>query len=148
MCGPKAMCTVRGVTESAPRQRHIALILARDFAATLTTPMFVVDADGDLVYFNEAAEPILGRPFAETQMSADEWATAFEPVDADGRAVPLEELPLGIAFLTGSPAHRPLRIVSAEGIERNIEVTAFPIFAQGRHLVGGVAVFWERSGGA
>jgi PAS domain-containing protein len=132
------------VTEPAPRQRHIALILARDFAATLTTPMFVVDSEGDLVYFNEAAEPILGRPFAETQLSAEEWSTAFKPVDDDGLAVPLEELPLGIAFMTGKPAHRPFRILSADDVQRDLEVTAFPIYASDRHLVGGVAVFWER----
>jgi PAS domain-containing protein len=131
------------VTERAPKQRHIALILARDFAATVSTPMFVVDADGDVVYFNEAAEQVLGQGFSEAQMSADEWATAFRPVDADGGAVPLEELPLGIAFLTGAPAHRPLRIQGGDGVDRDIEVTAFPLFAHPDRLVGGVAVFWE-----
>jgi PAS domain-containing protein len=135
----------RPVTEPAPpKQRHIALILARDLAATLTTPMFLVDAAGDLVYFNEAAEQVLGRPFAEVQMSADEWATAFTPVDDDGTPVPLEELPLGIAFMTGVPAHRRLRIVAADGKERDIEVTAVPLFAQVGQLVGGAALFWER----
>jgi PAS domain-containing protein len=133
------------VTEPAPPpHRHIALILARDLAATLTTPMFLVDGGGDLVYFNEAAEQLLGRPFAEVQMSADEWATAFTPVDEEGTPVPLEDLPLGIAFMTGVPAHGRLHIVAADGKERDIEVTAVPLFAQVDQLVGGVAVFWER----
>ena len=123
------------MTEPAPpKQRHIALILGRDLAATLTTPMFLVDA----------AEHLLGRPFAEAQMSADEWATAFRPVDEEGSPVPLEELPLGIAFMTGVPAHRRLRIVAADGKERDIEVTAVPLFDQIGQLVGGAAVFWER----
>lgn len=134
------------MTEPAPaKQRHIALIFARDFAASLATPMFVVDRDGDLVYYNEAAEAILGRPFSEAQMSAQEWATAFRPVDGDGRALPLEELPLGVAFLTGVPAHRAFRIMAADGMARDIEVTAFPLFAHPGQLVGGVAIFWERS---
>jgi PAS domain-containing protein len=133
------------MTEPGPKQRHIALILARDFAATLSIPMFVVDADGDLVYFNEPAEQILGQGFSEAQMSAGEWATAFRPVDDEGRPVPLEELPLGIAFLSGAPAHRPLRIQGGDGVDRDIEVTAFPLFAHPDRLVGGVAVFWERS---
>ena len=128
----------------SPKQRHIALILARDLAATLTTPMFLVDRTGDLVYFNEAAEQLLGKPFAEVQMSAGQWATAFTPVDEEGTPVPLEELPLGIAFLTGVPAHRRLHIVAADGRERDIEVTAVPLFAQVGQLVGGAAVFWER----
>lgn len=142
------VCTVGPVTEPAPAQRHITLILARDFAATVTTPMFVVDANGELVYFNEAAEPILGRPFAETQMSAEEWSTAFRPVDAEDRPIPLEELPLGIAFMTGVAAHRAFRILSADDVERELEVTAFPIYAADGHLVGGVAVFWERAADA
>lgn len=132
------------MAEPAPKQRHIALILARDFAATLSIPMFVVDADGDLVFFNEAAEQVLGRPFSEAQMSAEDWATAFRPLDAEGRTVPLEDLPLGIAFMTGAPAHRPLRIEGGDGVERDVEVTAFPLFAHPDRLVGGVAVFWER----
>jgi hypothetical protein len=78
-------------------------------------------------------------------MSAGEWATAFRPVDDEGRPVPLEELPLGIAFLSGAHAHRPLRIQGGDGVDRDIEVTAFPLFAHPDRLVGGVAVFWERS---
>jgi len=136
------------MSDPAPKQRHIALILARDFATSLATPMFVVDADGDLVYYNEAAEALLGRPYAEVQMSADEWATAFRPLDRDGHPVPLEELPLGLAFMTGAPAHRGLRIEGADGVERYIEVTAFPLFAHPGQVVGGVAVFWERPPGA
>jgi hypothetical protein len=37
------------------------MILARDLTSRLATPAFVVDADGTLAYFNEAAEPVLGR---------------------------------------------------------------------------------------
>lgn len=132
------------MTQPATRkQKHISLILARDLAATLATPMFIVDSAGDLVYFNEAAEQLLGRPYAEVQMSADEWATAFEPVDAAGRPIPLDDLPLGIAFQTGVPAHKRLRILGADRASRDIEVTAFPLFARVGELIGGVAVFWE-----
>jgi PAS domain-containing protein len=123
------------------------LILARDFAASLVIPMFVVDSDGDLVYYNEAAEALLGRPYAEAQMSADEWARAFRPVDVDGSPVPPEELPLSVAFMTGAPTHRGLRIEGGDGVERDIEVTAFPLVAQQGQLVGSVAVFWERPPG-
>jgi PAS domain-containing protein len=133
---------------AAPRQHHIALILARDLAATLATPIFVVDERGDLVYYNEAAEGVLGRPYAEVQMSADEWATAFRPVDEDGRPLPLEELPLGIAFLRGRPAHRTLTIEAEDGVRRDIEVTAFPLFDRPGEPVGGVAIFWEREEGS
>lgn len=132
---------------SDPAQKHITLILARDLASTLATPVFVVDPDGELVYFNEAAERILGRSYAETQMSAAEWAKAFTPSDDQGRRIPLGELPLARALIERIPDHRAIRIRGADGVERSIEVTAFPLFAQADRLVGGMAVFWEQGAG-
>jgi NAD(P)H-dependent FMN reductase len=38
------------------RQMHLALILARELASQLATATFISDADGDLVFYNEAAE--------------------------------------------------------------------------------------------
>jgi len=48
------------------QQRELILILARDLTSRLATAAFVVDADGTLAYFNEAAEPVLGASYAET----------------------------------------------------------------------------------
>ena len=49
----------------ATQQRSIVLILARDLASMLATPMLIVDAEGALIFYNEAAGSILGRPFNE-----------------------------------------------------------------------------------
>ncbi len=126
------------------RQRSLVLILARDLASILATPVFIVDAAGDLVYFNEAAEAVLGRAFVEKQdMSADEWATAFQPVDDQGRPIPFEDLPLGVALTKRVSAHGSLRIVGADGVGRRIDVTALPLFARADEFVGGMAVFQE-----
>ena len=35
--------------------KSLPLILARELASNLATPMFLLDADGILVYFNDAA---------------------------------------------------------------------------------------------
>jgi len=81
----------------AHAQRNLILILARDLASRLATPVFVVDHEGTLVYFNEAAEPVLGRTYAETgELRAGEWATEWTPTDDEGRPIPLEDLPLGV----------------------------------------------------
>ena len=136
------------VTEPAPpRQRHIALILARDLAANVASAMLLVDADGDLVFFNEPAERILGRPYAEAQMSRADLAKTFKPVDPHGTPIPLSELPLASAFRDGVPTHGHLRIQAADGEQRDLEVVAVPLFAHVGELVGGVAVFWEQSEG-
>ncbi len=81
----------------AHAQRNLILILARDLASRLATPVFVVDHEGTLVYFNEAAEPVLGRTYAETgELRAGEWATEWTPTDDEGRLDPAR----------GSPARR------------------------------------------
>jgi PAS domain-containing protein len=131
-----------------PKQRHIALILAKDLAANLATAVLLVDPDGDLVFFNEAAEKILGRPYAEAQMSRAELARTFKPVDESGEAIPLAELPLAVAFREGIPSHGHLRIESIDRRTHDLEVVAIPLFAQKDQLVGGLAVFWEPAGEA
>jgi PAS domain-containing protein len=137
------------VTDPAPtKQRHIALILAKDLAANLASAMLLVDPDGDLVFFNEPAERILGRPYAEAQMSRAELARTFKPVDESGAPVPLPELPLATAFREGIPSHGHLRIESMDGRTHDLEVVAIPLFAHRDQLVGGLALFWEPSGEA
>src|SRR4029079_13832184 len=44
------------------RQKNLALILARQFAATLAMPMFVADAEGRLVFFHKPAGRAVARP--------------------------------------------------------------------------------------
>jgi PAS domain S-box-containing protein len=126
-------------------QHHLVLILARDFASRLATPVFLVDVEGTVIYFNEAAEQVLGRRYVEgVGMGADEWSTAFAPRGDDGEPVPLAELPLGIAILERHPAHRMLRIRRDDGTDRVIEVTAFPLFAHEDECLGAIAIFWEQ----
>jgi PAS domain-containing protein len=134
----------RAMSEEHP-QRELIMILARDLTSRLATPTFVVDHEGTLVYFNEAAEPVLGRAYAEAgELRAGEWATEWGPTDEDGRPIALEELPLGIAFREGRAAHRAMRITGGDGVRRDIEVTAFPLRARPDLTVGAIAVFWER----
>jgi PAS domain S-box-containing protein len=128
-------------------QHHLVLILARDFASRLATPVFLVDVRGTVIYFNEAAERVLGRPYKEgTGMPAEEWSTLFAPADDDGNPIELTDLPLGVAILQRHPDHRMLRIRSLDGSERRIEVTAFPLFAHEDECLGAIAIFWEASG--
>ena len=128
-------------------QRSLLMIMARDFASRLATAVFLVDPEGTLVYFNEAAERVLGQEFVEGRsVPAREWSTTFSPEDENGKPVPLASLPLGDALTERVPAHRAIRIVGADGVSRGIEVTAFPLFAHADECVGAVAIFWERAG--
>jgi PAS domain-containing protein len=131
------------------RQKSIVLILARELASKLATPMFVVDAEGNLVFFNEPAESILGQSFAEAgELSADEWGGAlFAPEDTDGSPLPFDRMPISIALTEHKPAHRSFRITGLDEVKRTIAATAFPLFARAQEFVGAVAIFWEEPEG-
>ena len=133
-----------------PPQKHIALILARELASQLATATFIADASGELVFFNEPAEEILGRTFAQAgSMSANEWSSLFEVEDLDGSPLPLERMPAGVALSERRPAHASIRITGLDGRRRLISVTALPLFSTPTELVGVVAIFWqEREGRA
>jgi PAS domain S-box-containing protein len=65
---------------AAVRQKHLVLILAREFASNLATPTLITDERGYVVYFNEAAEEVFGRSFSEVgEMALDEWTSQFSP---------------------------------------------------------------------
>jgi PAS domain-containing protein len=124
--------------------KNVVLILAREFATRLATPMFIADAEGNLVFFNEPAEEVLGRSFGEAgEISADEWGSLFQVEDMEGRPLPLEENPGGVALLERRPAHARLRITGLDGTPRSLFVTAFPLFGRADELLGVVSVFWE-----
>ena len=126
-------------------QKNLVLIIAREFASLIATPMLVADADGNLVFYNEPAEEVLGRSFSESgEMPAGRWAELFTVHDLEGKPMSLERMPAGIALREGRPMHAPLRITSLEGVQRELEVTAFPLFAHPGEQVGIIAIFWER----
>jgi PAS domain-containing protein len=123
---------------------HLALILARELATQLATATFIADAEGELVFYNEAAEKILGRTFAEAgAMPATEWNSLFAIEDLEGVPLPLERNPGWIALTERRPAHAGLRIVGLDGVRRRISATALPLFSKPTDVVGMLAVFWE-----
>jgi PAS domain-containing protein len=125
-------------------QRNLVLILARDFASRLATAVFLVDPDDNLIYFNEAAEVMLGIPFVEGRVvTAERWSDQVIPADDEERPLPTDERPLRVALDQGTPSHRSLKIRAADGSYRRIEVTAFPLFAHADECVGAMSIFWE-----
>ena len=125
-------------------QQQVEVILARHLAENLALPIFIVDPHGNLLFFNEPAEAVLGLRFGDTGiLPASEWSTMFEPVDKDGNLIAPEEIPLMIAMMHGHPAHKGFWIKGLDGKMRQIEITAFPIIGQSGHTSGAVAIFWE-----
>ena len=130
---------------AAVRQKHLVLILAREFASNLATPTAVTDEHGVLVYFNEAAEEVFGLSLSELgEQDYDEWTARFSPRDVDSdEPLPMERRPTGVALRERRPAHERVRITSVDGVAREIAVTAFPLYAHLDELVGTVTIFWR-----
>lgn len=126
------------------KQKHLVLILAREFASNLSTPTLVTDADGNLVFYNEAAEGVIGRRLSEVgDMPLDEWIAGFEPRTLDSQPLAPEDRPGRIALDQRRPSHLRYLVTSADGVEREIEATAFPLFAHTDEFVGVVVIFWR-----
>ena len=124
-------------------QKHLVLILAREFASNLATPMGITDEQGRLVYFNEAAEAIIGAPLAEAgELSFEEWSARASPRTPEGELLPPERRPAAIALNDRRAAHERMKVTGLDGVEREIAVTAFPLFAHVDEFVGVVAIFW------
>lgn len=125
-------------------QHAIELILLRQWASYLTIPVFVIDAAGDLIFYNEPAEGLLGRRFDDHgALPLADIADVFVTTALDGSPLPPDELPIGIALLQRRPAHGRIRFIGYDGVARTIDVTAFPVEGQGSRFLGAVAMFWE-----
>lgn len=128
-------------------QRPLELILARNLMSALSTPAFLVDEGGLLVFYNEAAGMLLGKRFEELgTVGPQEWGSLFGPFDESGAPIPYDDLPIVRAVRAGRPAHAEMTVRSTDGTEHEVEVSAFPILtAHGSQ--GAIAVFWPSLAG-
>ena len=125
-------------------QQPIELILTRQWASYLAVPVWVVGERGDLLYYNEAAEAVLGRRYDEAgEMPVEELATIFKTTAMDGSPIAADAIPIIVALRERRAAHLALRIQGLDNVWRDIEATAFPLEGQGGRHLGAVAFFWE-----
>jgi PAS domain S-box-containing protein len=126
------------------RSKHLVLILARELASNLATPTLIADERGQLVFYNEAAEAVLGLPLAEAgEMSIEDWSASFSPRTRDHEPSAPERRPTRIALDERRASHEQFWITSRDGVDREVGVTAFPLFAHADEFVGIMAIFWR-----
>ena len=128
-----------GVSE--PGQQPLELILARNLVSIISLAAFLVDVEGDIVFYNDAASAIIGSPFEETgTITREQWNARLQPSDEHGAPLPADQLPLAVAVREGRPVYARFRIGRASG-PREIEAGALPLVGPaGPH--GAIAVFW------
>ena len=128
-------------------QRHVEVVVLKQLASCLAMPMLVIGSDGDLLFFNESAEPILGHRFDEIgEMSQDEWAQLLVTSDEHGVPIKREDRPMIAALERRVPAYNRFWLRGLDGRRRRIEGTALPLINLGGELLGAVGIFWEAQG--
>ncbi len=129
--------------------KPLELVLARNFLTNLSTAAFLVDVDGNLIFYNEAAGAMLGISFEESgRLDASEWGKVVGPFGEDEKPLALEELPTTKALRRGRPGHGQFKVRSMTGNAYEIEASAVPIVA-GESQAGAMVFFWsnERDAG-
>jgi PAS domain-containing protein len=123
-------------------QKPLELILARNLMSALSTPAFLVDEDGRLVFYNEAAGALLGKGFEQVgHVGPSEWGGIFGPYDPDGETIPYEELPVVQAQRGGRPAQASFALRAFDGQVHAVECQAFPLLTA-HGSCGAIALFW------
>lgn len=126
------------------RQRPIEIILLRQWASHMATPIWIAGTRGELLYYNEPAEELLGKRFDEAgQMRLRDLPKIFETTSPDGTPLSEADLPLGKALRERQPGHLRVRITALDGKSRLLDITAVPLLVQGGAYLGAMAMFWE-----
>ncbi len=126
---------------SEDREQPLELILARNLVSIVLLAAFLVDVEGRIVFYNDAAAGIVGRPFEETgTMTREEWNARYGPLDEHGAPLAPDELPLAVAVREGRPAYSRFRLRVERGV-LDVEAGALPLLGPaGYH--GAMVFFW------
>ena len=123
---------------------EIEIILNRQLADCLAIPVFITDTVGNLLFYNEPAEDILGRRYEDTgEMPVEVWSTIFKTREEDGSPIPPDDLPLVKTLKNCFPYHRTFWIESLKGKAEKIALTSYPIIGRAGKFLGAVAIFWR-----
>lgn len=124
----------------------IEIILNRQLADCLAIPVFITDTAGNLLFYNEPAEEILGKRYEDTgEMTVQQWSTEFKNRDEEGNTLLPDELPLVKTLKNRLPYFKTFWIESLQGKAEKISVTSYPIIGRAGHFLGAVAIFWRPS---
>lgn len=122
----------------------VELILARHLMSRLAVPVLLVDAKGDTLFYNEAAQEIIGQRFEDYQaLPFEERLAILAPRDTKGRRLHPSRLPGFTAMRTRRPAHTSFVLHDVQGHGHTVEATAVPLESAAGQVLGAMIVVWK-----
>ena len=124
--------------------KAIQIILARQLASCIATPVMLMDAEGTLIYYNEPAEDLINQRFEETgEIPAREWVNLVEVLDEERNPLAPEDRPMTAALSLRMPVSRTIWARGNNSEWRHMSVTAFPLVGEGGQLLGAMNIVCE-----
>ena len=125
-------------------QQPVEMILLRQVASYLMHPIWMMDAKGNLLYYNEPAEKLLGVTFDDAgPLHADQLVEMFRATDFEGNPLEGTDMPVVSALVNRSPASGAVRFCGFDGVWRDVDIWAMPVEGQAGRFHGVFATFWE-----
>ena len=126
---------------AAAAQQPLDLILARNLMSVLETPSFLVDIDGQMVFFNEAAGDDARQALRGDRPPQPRGVERDRAGRRRGQPVDSEKMPLAVALREGRPAHGRFHICTDQDKIVEVETSAVPLVSGG-DFHGAMVVFW------
>jgi len=124
--------------------KSLVIIRAKHLAESVTTPMLLIDAEGNLVFYNEGAEALLETPFTDVGViPAAEWQDMFRLRARDDSPAPLEKMPGWIDLQGERPGLGHVRFTTLTGKDHFVAVCAVPLFTAQKQFDGALVLFWD-----
>ena len=120
------------------------MILLRQLASYLNIAIWLMDDGGNLVYYNEPAEGLLGAQFDDMgPVHAEDLASLFRVTDVDGNPLEDKDLPVVSALIEQQPTHGRVHFCGLDGRWHDVEIAALPLVGTGQRFLGVFVTFWE-----
>jgi PAS domain-containing protein len=132
-------------SEAEVPEQPLELILARNLASLISLAAVLMDIEGAIVFYNEAAAEFFGGLFEEMgRVPLERWRAEVGPFDKTERHLPTGNLPVTRAFRDGRPGFGRFHIRGGSGLV-DVEVVALPLVGSAG-LHGALVMFWPMDG--
>src|ERR1700730_9397004 len=116
------------------REKARALALETGVLDLLPAAIYICDADGIILYFNQAAADLWGR---EPEVGKDLWCGSFRIFRPDGTPLPHDQCPMAVTLREGrSVFGEEILVERADGARVSVMPSPVPLRDDSQKIVG------------